>query len=86
MSKCRVRRYLAIDLRMPSVQEESAPRLTGAHASIDRCSCFDQLHVQTPSKGVHFHSERQDTSAQDWLHIWLSSMRPQLMAGKSSCR
>jgi hypothetical protein len=38
-------------------------------AGIDRCSCFDQVRVQPPGKGVRFHSERQDTSAPGWLHM-----------------
>jgi hypothetical protein len=41
----------------------------GISAGIDRCSCFDQGHVQPPGKGVRFHSERQDTSAPGWLHL-----------------
>lgn len=46
----------------------------GISAGIDRCSCFAQYHVQVPAmqasgKGVHFHSERQDTSAPGWLHM-----------------
>jgi len=33
------------------------------------CSCFDQHHVQPRVQGVRFHAERQDTSAQGWLHL-----------------
>jgi len=62
--------------------DEQAPRLRvfgnrfadavgpgGVGTGIDRCSCFDQHRVQAPGKGVHFHSERQDTSAPGWLHM-----------------
>jgi hypothetical protein len=38
-------------------------------AGYARCSCFDQYHVQEPGNGVRFHPERQDTSAQGWLHL-----------------
>jgi hypothetical protein len=41
----------------------------GISTGIDQCSCFDQVQVQPPGKGVHFHSERQDTSAPGWLHM-----------------
>lgn len=41
----------------------------GISAGLERCSCFDQLHVLAPSKGVHFHPERQDTSAPGWQHM-----------------
>jgi hypothetical protein len=41
----------------------------GISTGIDRCSCFDQLRIQSLGKGVHFHSERQDTSAPGWLHM-----------------
>jgi hypothetical protein len=41
----------------------------GISAGTDTCSCFDQLHVQEPAKGVHFHPDRQDTSAPGWLHL-----------------
>lgn len=41
----------------------------GISAGIDNCSCFDQVKFQSPGKGVHFHRERQDTSAEGWLHM-----------------
>jgi hypothetical protein len=41
----------------------------GISAGIDRCSCFDQVHVQSSGKGVRFHSERQDMSTPGWLHM-----------------
>lgn len=41
----------------------------GISTRIDKCSCFDQFHVQEPGKGVRFHAERQDTSAPGWLHM-----------------
>jgi hypothetical protein len=41
----------------------------GISTGMDGCSCFDQAHVQSSRKGVHFHSERQDTSGPGWLHM-----------------
>lgn len=70
------------DLRYGRCMNEEAPRPRvfanrfadatgpgGASAGIDWCSCFDQVDVQSSGKGVHFHSERQDTTAPGWLHM-----------------
>ena len=38
-------------------------------AGYDRCTCFDQFHVQAAGQDVRFHGERQDTSAPGWQHL-----------------
>lgn len=38
-------------------------------AGYDTCACFDFVNVQVPEREVHFHSDRQDTSAPGWAHM-----------------
>lgn len=38
-------------------------------AGYDMCSCFNYARVEVPAREVRFHHERQDTSAQGWLHL-----------------
>jgi hypothetical protein len=54
----------------PEPSEEQARR--EAHSietyGLERCWCFNQYGNAQPNE-IHFHGERQDTSAEGWLHL-----------------
>ena len=55
----------------PPDPSEKAPDYEASlirHYGIEVCWCFNQYGSAQPAE-IHFHGERQDTSAEGWLHL-----------------